>query len=713
MSDVEMDKIKEQRIAAFKEQRIAAFKEKEEKRAAKAAALQAKREEKARVRAEKEAALQERRDARDKIRAEKQALKDRKQEEKQAAALLKLNSALSYMEQRKAEAEDSALMEKLEQEATKLSKSLGLYAPVPKLCPFSIDEPKLIDFIRTGGENFKWKYDLNLSLEENMVAEENHPCWIQNKGDGVTLASIVEASYSGGFDSGVQNNPGLRFEEDKWWRYIPERGIHVAFDESNIKNRALKFSGASYISHFKNGEPVKSSLTMEDAGAQRVVDTLRTRAIAQRNKNGVTFEGARFGIAFTNGFLDDDSGELVANSPDNSARWDAQCDYIPFQELQESFPGTLLHHYISTVFREDDEDSDTKIKILFSWLGAMASGTATKYKKALLLYGEAGAGKSQFLEMAQEMIPHFAQASQSPQEMEEKHGLAPIFGKALNVATDVGGGNIKPNGKIKALVFGETVSDRLLYGQTVTTKCRAAIALACNELPGINGMTKAFLQRFIIIQYLLHDEGAFRDSAREIKDIGRRIATDCREHLYSFAVHQYLEMKKVGRYPVQQSRSAMMLRWRSRKDTVIAWLSTFCDVIPQSEGLKGWLCVEEAYQYYRNWSLANSYSPDSRADWSSRCQAEGIEITVIRGTRRISVKKKPTSQDMDEVEQWLDSMPKDGTNIKKTEALKVFLVWCSERNLSTDYNRRSFAVRLRSLRVQEARTFKEGRCWVL
>jgi phage/plasmid-associated DNA primase len=155
------------------------------------------------------------------------------------------------------------------------------------------------------------------------------------------------------------------------------------------------------------------------------------------------FDTAPDGVAFTNIFVTLVDGKIVLrrHSPANRARhWidvpyrsKATCrrfDRFLREIMMPAGSPTNVGELFSMI-----AEAEMKIRAFWEWLGIALLGKATKFGKALLLWGPGGGGKSTLLMIVTALWPAELRSSFALQAVEDKFNRAELAGKRINIVS--------------------------------------------------------------------------------------------------------------------------------------------------------------------------------------------------------------------------------------------------------------------------------------
>jgi putative DNA primase/helicase len=154
----------------------------------------------------------------------------------------------------------------------------------------------------------------------------------------------------------------------------------------------------------------------------------------------------------------------------------------------------------------DEEDIDTLIHI-----AAHSLVNAYPTRKAHMLVGDGSNGKSIFLRLLEafiegELVDEDEQKDKvSNVELaditSDEHAASDLYGKRLNVGSDISSGTLKDLNVFKKATGGDPIRARRLYENSFTFKNIATMIFALNEVPKFEEDTHAVWSRWVMINF--------------------------------------------------------------------------------------------------------------------------------------------------------------------------------------------------------------------
>lgn len=288
-------------------------------------------------------------------------------------------------------------------------------------------------------------------------------------------------------------------------------------------------------------------------------------------------------INVANGLLDWRTGELHEHDPEVPStiqlpvRWDpdASCPKV-------------------TAFLRDVLPADA-IDFAFELFGYVAY-TGNPYRKAVLLLGAGGNGKTQLLTLMTRLVGEENCAAVALQEMSEnRFSKASLYGKLANIVGDLDARAVKRTDVFKKITGGDRIEAEHKFCRPFAFTSFAVPVFSANEAPLTSDQSDAWFDRWLVVPFNRRFEGT--DQA--IPDLGNKLADTPSEleGLLVAAVHGLRRLLARRRFDLPASIVSEGGRYRDRLDTVRGFLADECIVRPDA-----WVGRTHLYRTYATWA---------------------------------------------------------------------------------------------------------------
>jgi len=173
-------------------------------------------------------------------------------------------------------------------------------------------------------------------------------------------------------------------------------------------------------------------------------------------------------------------------------------------------------------FLREVTSSEEDIAFLEEWAGYCLT-TDVSYQKALMLYGIPGTGKSVFATLLETFVGSENASSESLQKIEEdKYRAAKLYGKLVNICSDIPSTKLHKTEVFKKLVSGlDTIDAENKYQDPFKFKNKAKLTFSANKIPE-GPKDPAFYERFCLIEF----GHKFRGTPDDDKKLIQKLTTD-------------------------------------------------------------------------------------------------------------------------------------------------------------------------------------------
>ena len=208
------------------------------------------------------------------------------------------------------------------------------------------------------------------------------------------------------------------------------------------------------------------------------------------------FDKAPHGLAFSNGFVRLVQGQLrlVPHSPSHGARY-----AYPFA-CDDGATCPQWEQCLLDAFR-GDADAGEKIAAIQEYAGASLLGFATRFTRAIVMYGNGANAKSVVAEVIASAFPPGSTCAIPPQTWGNEYRLALLAGKLFNVVNELPEADILAGETFKGIVDGNQTTARPIREAPFDYHPRAGHLFAANRLPQSNDQSHGFWRRMMVIEF--------------------------------------------------------------------------------------------------------------------------------------------------------------------------------------------------------------------
>ncbi len=405
------------------------------------------------------------------------------------------------------------------------------------------------------------------------------------------------------------------------WRYRETSGLWEQIEQAELVNRLRRYSGARLHRGLdKDGEIRWGALRIQ--GSEAALGFALAMPLDWGRGAGF-FADAPRGLAFADCFLEvvfrGRKGQLVRRSKGPEHRAKVGYDFA----LTRQADAPSFFRYLADIWGHH-ADHALRVALLQEFVGAALLGLGTRYHRALLLQGQAGAGKSTFLNILAGLFPAGSVAHVKPSYFEDDNKLAALVGKRLNVVYEIGQDRIVGQDIFKEVLEGA--------GQTVVEKYKiayeffpeAAHAYGCNDWPSVPGAHASFWDRWLCMQI----DRRIRGTDMEERELATRIIAEDLPGIVAWALEGAERLLAQDRFTQPPSSQLALAAWRGEADAVAIWVTTACT---QDTDRAEWWKASALFERFIDWVRKNHFTPCSSKTFGARLRELGVESKTSNG----------------------------------------------------------------------------------
>ncbi len=262
--------------------------------------------------------------------------------------------------------------------------------------------------------------------------------------------------------------------------------------------------------------------------------------------------------------------------------------------------------------------------------GYMLTGKMTE-RVMVLLYGESGTGKTQFLEALKAVMGDFAGVAPASAFQPRQQGykgpsedLHKLRGKRLAVQSELDAGSRLNEALVKSIVGADTQSTRPLYGAPVDWQPEYTAFLATNHLPMISSSENAIWNRVKPIEFaevFINENGQALHPAE--RSLGRRMAAQEADSILNWLLEGLAAYQEMGLAEPEQVTS-WLRKYREDVDSSRQFVKQGPEdghlVVDENASAT----VKEVYNSYVTWCTNNGIMPLGMRKFNGRLETAGF-----------------------------------------------------------------------------------------
>jgi len=296
-----------------------------------------------------------------------------------------------------------------------------------------------------------------------------------------------------------------------------------------------------------------------------------------------------------NGIVDIRTGEVAPHTPDFKKIVKLPVAYDPHAECP------AIEEFLDFVTPGQKD-------LIYEMVGYCLSPTM-KFEKAFFFYGHKGSnGKGTLLQLIEALVGRENTAHVSLQMLSEnRFAPAELFGRMININTDIPNEILRDPSMVKALISGDPVRGEKKNRDPFSFPNRAKMLFSANELPNSHDNSGGFHRRWIVVPFDRHFNN---------RNLRARLFED-RElsGLLNKAIEGLRRLEKNGRFSETEATLQMAKEYRRKSDSAYGFIEDTCQ---QGEVGKDRITKTEVYQNYQSWCRDHGNRPVSQSNFNSR-----------------------------------------------------------------------------------------------
>ncbi len=334
----------------------------------------------------------------------------------------------------------------------------------------------------------------------------------------------------------------VRFANGKFWTWGGSNW------EVLEKNEILKIISSEY------GFLPAAKKSNDHVGIMNVMKTLVEQRLTDTDIKGVNF---------ANGFVDV-YGELHKHSKKYGCTYTLPYPYDRKKSSLEDCPKfkKLLYSYWGK-----DPDFKDKVKALREAFAVTIFGYGPSFARVILLYGIAGSGKSQLLDIITKLLPDDVISCVTPYNFDKPFDVVSLATSYLNKCGELDETKPIPGALFKQVVDGSEMEAAYKFSDSFKFKPKATHWFASNHLPKSKDSTEGFNRRWLILEFK-----HIVDEKEKVRGIGNMIVAEEREAIAAWAIAEMKELHTRGDYTLPESHNKIVTDMIAANNSVFFYL---------------------------------------------------------------------------------------------------------------------------------------------
>ena len=377
------------------------------------------------------------------------------------------------------------------------------------------------------------KADVNQSAIRNRLAE-------LTRGEiaGLDHTEIAEAVIKD-----MERVGPLIFWNDRVWQYTGSNWEKIS------NNTFFKIIAENY-GHLNAGKR-----STDHKGILQVLQTLIPQGSPDRRNIK--------GVNFANGFVDIE-GKIYPHTPEFGATYTLPFRFCP--ELAEQKP--MFDKFLRSVWGHT-EDFESRVKAIRQAMGITFFGLGPSFARAILLYGVAQSGKTQLLDIVQNLLPKDVITYVIPYDFDKGFSVVELSHSLMNVCGELTEDKPIPGAMFKQVIDGSKLQAAYKFGQEFSFSPQATHWFASNHLPRTRDVSEGFNRRWAVFSF---DQPVKKED--KVRDIGSLIVAEEREAIAAWVILGAAELESKSDLDLPPSHYDNMVEIASENDSVFFFLAS-------------------------------------------------------------------------------------------------------------------------------------------
>lgn len=248
-----------------------------------------------------------------------------------------------------------------------------------------------------------------------------------------------------------------------------------------------------------------------------------------------------------------------------------------------------FEQFLEEVF-QGDEDTEEK-KIIACELLGYSLLTSCEFEKFVILLGNGANGKSVLLHIVEQLVGTAHVSAVQPSQFDNRFQRAHLFGKLVNIVTEIAEGAEIADATLKAIVSGERTTAEHKHKSPFDFHPFSTCWFGTNHMPHCRDFSDAIFRRAIILSFNRKFEGAARDV-----HLRQKLNLEM-PGILNLALEGIAGVFERGEFTHCPSSELAKKHWRFECDQVEQFISDACDTGPELKSTS-----HDIFKSYTNWA---------------------------------------------------------------------------------------------------------------
>ena len=244
-------------------------------------------------------------------------------------------------------------------------------------------------------------------------------------------------------------------------------------------------------------------------------------------------------------------------------------------------------------------------------LAGLALVPDCRYNVAFFLCGEAGTGKSVFMNVLAHLVGEDNCCSVPLASLAARFGKAPLTEKLLNIVGDLptmpeSGNANSVEGFFKQITSGEEIPVERKGVDAYKAPATARMVFATNSMPYVADRSKAIWDRLRIIPF----NQRIRETKEQNPNLAAEIVAAELPGVLNWALVGLAKLRKQAQFPECSEGAALKDEHRNACDHELEFLTEHVEEAPGE-----WVSTDALFKDYRRWMLESNYRPTGAANF--------------------------------------------------------------------------------------------------